>query len=204
MELKDKILSLLQKKETVSLAEVHSVMPNENKSVLFYHLQRFVKNGKAIKNIDSTYSFIDTIGKEAINILYVGAARAGDNDRFIDESGFATIPVKTTSIKHNPDDLLLVSVLGDSMSPKLYDKDLVMFKRYIIGDEVIDNEIVFVRINTGTDSGFKIKRFKRMDNNYIALLSDNKNYKPIIIEDENTDFEIKGKFVSVINRESPL
>lgn len=46
------------------------------KSVLFYHLQKFVKDGKVIKNTDTTYSFIDEDGKETINILYVGAARA--------------------------------------------------------------------------------------------------------------------------------
>jgi len=199
MELKNKILSLLQKKHTLGLADVHNQMPKVHKSVLFYHLERFVKEGKVIKNPNLKYSFIDKDGKDTINIIFVGAARAGDNDRFIDETGLATIPVKTTAIKHNPKDLMLVSVLGDSMDPELHDQDLVMFKKHISGDDVRDNEIVFARVNTGTDSGFKIKRFKRMNDNYIALLSDNKKYKPIIIDD-NSDLEIKGRFVSVINR----
>ena len=176
-------------------------MPEENKSVIFYHLQKFVRNGKVIKNTDATYSFIDENGKETINILYVGAARAGTDDRFIDETGLTTIPIKTSLLKNNPDDLMLVSVLGDSMEPTLRNKDLVMFKKISTGENINDNDIVFVRVDTGTESGFKIKRFKRMDDNYIALLSDNKNFPPIII-DENTDFEIKGKFVSIINRQN--
>ena len=94
---------------------------------------------------------------------------------------------------------MLVSVLGDSMDPTLKDKDLVMFKKITPSETIKDNDIVFVRVDTGTESGFKIKRFKRMNDNYIALLSDNKNFPPIII-DENTDFEIKGKFVSIVNR----
>lgn len=198
MALKDKILSLLQEKETLGLADIHNAMPEENKSVLFYHLQRFVKDGKAIKNFDATYSFVDENGKDTINILYVGAARAGSDDRFIDESGFTTIPIKTNTLKYNPNNLMLVSVSGDSMDPMLHDKDLVMFKKLIPGEDVKDDDIIFARI----DSGFKIKRFKRMDNNYIALLSENKEYQPIIIDDENADFEIKGRFVSVINRDN--
>ena len=201
MMLKDKILALLRKGRNLRLSEIHNAMPCENKPVIYYHLKRFVKDGKVIKNTDKTYSFIDENGKETINILYVGAARAGSDDRFIDESGFTTIPIKTTALKHNPDDLLLVSVLGDSMNPILQDKDLVMFKKLTNIKDVKDEDIVFARVDTGTESGFKIKRFKRMNNNYIALLSDNKKYEPIIIGSENTDFEIKGKFVSVINRE---
>lgn len=199
MELKDKILSVLRNKQTLGLADIHNTMPKENKSVIFYHLQKFVKDGKVIKNTDATYSFIDEKGRETINILYVGAARAGSDDRFIDESGLTTIPIKTSELKHNPDDLMLVSVLGDSMDPTLKDKDLVMFKKITPSETIKDNDIVFVRVDTGTESGFKIKRFKRMNDNYIALLSDNKNFPPIII-DENTDFEIKGKFVSIVNR----
>lgn len=199
MELKDKILSVLRNKQTLGLADIHNTMPEENKSVIFYHLQKFVKDGKVIKNTDATYSFIDEKGRETINILYVGAARAGNDDRFIDESGLTTIPIKTSELKHNPDDLMLVSVLGDSMDPTLKDKDLVMFKKITPGETIKDNDIVFVRVDTGTESGFKIKRFKRMNDNYIALLSDNKNFPPIII-DENTDFEIKGKFVFIVNR----
>lgn len=199
MELKDKILSVLRNKQTLGLADIHNTMPEENKSVIFYHLQKFVKDGKVIKNTDATYSFIDEKGRETINILYVGAARAGNDDRFIDESGLTTIPIKTSELKHNPDDLMLVSVLGDSMDPTLKDKDLVMFKKITPSETIKDNDIVFVRVDTGTESGFKIKRFKRMNDNYIALLSDNKNFPPIII-DENTDFEIKGKFVSIVNR----
>ena len=48
-----------------------------------------------IKNL--RFSAFD--GSETINILYVGDARAGSNDSFIDdEDGLTTIPVKSSLI----------------------------------------------------------------------------------------------------------
>ena len=199
MALKNDILNLLCTHSDTSFSLMNIIKSlqldsDKYKPIVFYHLKQFVKYGKVIKNEDKSYSFIDTKGAETINIPYIGDARAGDDVSFIDENGITSIPVKTSLIHHNPKELILVSVRGDSMAPTLQDKALVMFKKVGNTDYIPDNEIVFCRY----DNGFKIKRFKRLNENYCALISDNEEFSPIIIN-ENNDFEIKGKFVSVIN-----
>lgn len=199
MALKNDILNLLYTHTGAdfTLGEIINSLKIDSekyKPIVFYHLKKFVESGKIIKSENKKYSFIDLNGLDTIDIPYIGDARAGDDVSFIDENGITSIPVKTSLIHHNPKELMLVSVKGNSMAPTLQDKALVMFKKVGNTDYIPDNEIVFCRY----DNGFKIKRFKRLSENYCALISDNEEFSPIIIN-ENNDFEIKGKFVSVIN-----
>lgn len=199
MALKNDILNLLYTHtgSDFTLGEIINSLKIDSekyKPIVFYHLKKFVESGKIIKSENKKYSFIDLNGLDTIDIPYIGDARAGDDVSFIDENGITSIPVKTSLIHHNPKELMLVSVKGNSMAPTLQDKALVMFKKVGNTDYIPDNEIVFCRY----DNGFKIKRFKRLSENYCALISDNEEFSPIIIN-ENNDFEIKGKFVSVIN-----
>lgn len=168
--------------------------PKKYTSVVLYHLRRFVNSGQLRKTENKTYKFINDKKCDTINILYIGDARAGSNDSFIDEeNGLTTIPVKASLINYDPKDLMLVSVKGDSMEPGLPDGSLLLFKKIPEGVIPNDDRIIFCRYN----SGFKIKRFKHLSNNFAALISDNKRYTPLII-DENTDFAAKGEFISII------
>lgn len=168
--------------------------PKKCTSVVLYHLRRFVNSGQLRKTENKTYKFINDTECDMVNILYIGDARAGSNDSFIDEeNGLTTIPVKASLINYEPKDLMLVSVKGDSMEPSLPDGSLLLFKKIPNGIIPRDNKIIFCRYN----AGFKIKRFKRLSNNFAALVSDNKLYSPLII-DENTDFSPKGELVSII------
>lgn len=168
--------------------------PKKCTSVVLYHLRRLVNSGQLRKTENKTYKFINDTECDTVNILYIGDARAGSNDSFIDEeNGLTTIPVKASLINYDPKDLILVSVKGDSMEPGLPDGSLLLFKKIPDGIIPHDDKIIFCRYNTG----FKIKRFKHLNDNFAALVSDNKRYAPLII-DENTDFSPKGELISII------
>ena len=200
MILKEEILTFLQKNATkpMGLSDIVSGIhadPQKLKSAILYHLRRFVETGKVRRQEDGTYIFIDKTGSETINILYVGDARAGSNNSFIDdEYGLTTIPVKSSLIKHDPKELILVSVKGDSMEPELPDHSLLLFKKYKQNETPKDGDVIFCRY----DNGFKIKKFQKLNDSYFVLVSNNKKYAPILV-DEHIDFVPKGKFITIIS-----
>lgn len=164
-------------------------------SVVLYHLRRFVNSGQLRKTENKTYKFINDKACDTINILYIGDARAGSNNSFIDdEYGLTTIPVKSSLIKHDPKELILVSVKGDSMEPELPDRSLLLFKKYKQNETPKDGDVIFCRY----DNGFKIKKFQKLNDSYFVLVSNNKKYAPILV-DEHIDFVPKGKFITIIS-----
>lgn len=200
MTLKEEILTFLRSnaQHSMGLTEIVNGIhadPQKLKSAILYHLRRFVDAGKVRRKEDGTYIFIDEDGSETINILYVGDARAGSDDSFIDdEDGLTTIPVKSSLIKHDPKELILVSVKGDSMEPELPDRSLLLFKRYKQNETPEDGDIIFCRY----DNGFKIKKFQKLNDSYFVLVSNNKKYAPILVN-EYIDFAPKGKFITIIS-----
>lgn len=197
--MKTKILALLQNGAELTLTQITEQIgeKKENKPVVLYHLKRLIDEGKIRKNEDKTYSFVDSEGLKTINIECV-TAKAGSNDVFYDENDKIYIPVAINMISHDPNDLLLVKVSGNSMEPTFSDGNILMFKKIKNTDEIQDNKIIVCRV----DGGLKVKRYKDMGH-YKLLLSDNFNYEhqenmPIPI-DENRDFEILGRYVSRIN-----
>lgn len=199
MNLKEKILLFFKQHSDCDFTLSQTIDklqldPKKCTSVVLYHLRKFVNSGQLRKTERKTYKFINDTECDMVNILYVGDARAGSNDSFIgEENGLTTIPIKASLIHYDPKDLMLVSVKGDSMEPDLPDGSLLLFKKIREGCFPSDDKIIFCRYN----SGFKIKRFKYLNNNFAALVSDNKSYPPLII-DENTDFAAKGELISII------
>ncbi len=191
------ILSLLEKHANLSLTDIARDIDASNTPIVLYHLRRMVAQGKIRRNEDKTYSFVDVDGLDVVPITYIGHAKAGADDRFIDENGITSFPVQTTKIRHNPSDLILVSVDGDSMETTFHDKDLLMFKKYAIGEYPKDDEIILARFNDGV----KIKRFHlyrdHAGNLNGQLVSDNDKYAIIPVDDDN--FTPIAKFVRNMN-----
>jgi DNA polymerase V len=78
-----------------------------------------------------------------------------------------------------------VRVSGDSMEPLIQTGALLIVDRML---ETKDDDIVIARLG----DELCVKRLKITDDGAILLISDNQNYKPIVI-DEASDFEVWGK-----------
>jgi SOS-response transcriptional repressor LexA len=90
----------------------------------------------------------------------------------------------------NADKLFAVRVSGDSMEPTIRDASLILCRQC---QELNNNEIGAFVVN---EDAF-VKRLKVTDN-YVALISDNPNYKPIYIG-PGENFKIVGRVIKVIN-----
>lgn len=86
-------------------------------------------------------------------------------------------------------ELMALETKGDSMAPTIPNGALVTIR---LQKEAENGELVAVRINGDEDA--TLKRFKRQGET-IILMPDNKNYDPIIV-DENNPVTIIGKVVS--------
>lgn len=78
-----------------------------------------------------------------------------------------------------------VRVSGDSMEPLIQPDALLIVDRMM---ETKDDDIVIARLG----DELCVKRLKITDDGGILLLSENPNYKPIVI-DEASNFEVWGK-----------
>lgn len=80
------------------------------------------------------------------------------------------------------------------MTPTFQDGELLLFKKFQLGETPSNNQIILARI----DNGAKIKRFVNV-NNFGLLLSDNvsdPDNSPIPVDDDN--FAPIAKYVSKI------
>jgi len=90
----------------------------------------------------------------------------------------------------NTDKLFAVRVSGDSMEPTIRNSSLILCRQC---QELGNDEIGAFVVNEDA----YVKRLKVTDN-YVALISDNPNYKPIYIG-PGENFKVVGRVIKVIN-----
>jgi len=117
--------------------------------------------------------------------------------------------VKVDGIGKINKSMYVVRAVGNSMEPLIYDGDLCVFRANVVGSR--NNKIVLVQHNNFYDSenqgSYSIKKYtsiKQYDketgewqHEKIILKPENKDYEPIIIEDED-GFLVIGEFVAVV------
>ena len=88
------------------------------------------------------------------------------------------------------DQMVLVSVEGDSMEPTLEENDLVLIDRQ--QTEFAREGIYVIRL----DDMLMVKRLQRQPKGLIQIISDNFNYPPITLSnDYGESFDILGKAI---------
>ena len=93
----------------------------------------------------------------------------------------------------NPNSIAALNVIGDSMEPTLYDKEIILFDKDSLE---IQNGGIFI---IGTTAGLFVKRLALRINGSIELSSDNKTYNSDIIEQDELDsIKIFGKVIGKI------
>jgi len=114
--------------------------------------------------------------------LYIASVSAGFPSPAEDHMDIS-LDINEYLVKH-PSSTFYVYVKGDSMiNSGIYDGDLMIVDRSL---EVQSNSIVVAVIN----GEFTVKKIKKTDNK-VYLMPDNKNYRPILLDD-NIDFQIWG------------
>lgn len=205
---KDQILAVLRDGKELSLSEIYKKIYTDSfdeqtlsKPLILHHLNNMVRDGLLIKN-DKKYKITnidfgqgDSLNIDSLDTIVLPriVARAGAAEKVIPDT-VDTSTVKLNKNRYKPEDLILVEVAGNSMTPTFQDGELLLFKKFQLGETPSNNQIILARI----DNGAKIKRFVNV-NNFGLLLSDNvsdpDNF-PIHVDDNN--FAPIAKYVSKI------
>lgn len=131
----------------------------------------------------STYSRSSESGDDWKNIRIVGLSAAGEPIE-LPEDPYSFTDLVSVPLASKAD--FAVKIKGDSMDPDIPDGSIVLVRKQ---PEVETGEIAIVSL----DHAATCKKFYRYEDR-IELVSINKNYKPIVIrEEDNIDIRIIGK-----------
>lgn len=198
--MKDDILNLLKQDSMgKNLNEIYSdFKEKKSRSLILHYLNQLVSDGLIKRHDNKVYSYISTIpiNGENLNVSSLETivvpkiiAKCGNDDKLIDDNNIEQTEIALNKNSYKSDDLILVEVSGDSMSPTFNDGQLLLFRRWQSGEKPNNMDIILARV----EDGAKVKRY-----NSGLLLSDNpENNKPIKIDDDN--FQPLGRFVSVMS-----
>lgn len=106
------------------------------------------------------------------------------------------------------DDMFVVQAFGDSMEPKISNGDYCVFRKFINEENgnrlERDEKIVLVEYNDEYDSHYVIKKYHPIrsieyeGNESVELISLNKTFKTITLNDSSEDYRVKGVFEGII------
>lgn len=192
----DDILNLLKSRDDMRILEIQEEL-GKSKSLIWHYLDKLVKLGK-VEKINRRYRWKSDDTLHTVLIPYWGEAKAGSNDKFINEADMQEVPVDERKIHYRPENLMLVNVSGTSMTPTFDDGDLLLFKRFQAGEMPRNNDVILCNY----EAGVKIKRFITAfdkDGMHGLLISDNKSDpENVAIRVDDTNFSPIAKFVSKI------
>lgn len=167
-----------------------------------YQLEQLGKAGYLVRDASGKIVRVNTVkeGMPAVSFLpLLGNAPCGAPFN-VEENYERLIPVPLRLLGRNTKKkLYLVKAVGDSMSPKIEDGDLVIFEP---NPSPESGSIVVAR----TDEGVIIKRFKDLGSQ-LVLEPINKKFFPLVFEKDRVSkrtLEIDGVAITVIKAEENL
>jgi repressor LexA len=132
------------------------------------------------------------ISSKLFNIPILGRVPAGD-PILVDENIEGYLPIDPSMYGiTSPDGFFFLRVAGESMNKLVKNGSYVLVRK----QETAEDGDVIVAIVNGDDEA-TLKRFKQLNNDFIALEPDssNENFKPIIINLKDTNFKVIGKVI---------
>jgi repressor LexA len=171
-------------------------------NTILYHIKKLEEEGLLVRDSNGRVVRVNSPDeKQAVAFLpLLARARCGKPlNEVVDENTARLVPVPLYLLGRNSkQQLYLVKAVGDSMSPKIEDGDLVAFEVNPLPEV---NRIIVAR----TSQGFTIKQFFKTDSQ-VVLKPLNQKYEPLVFEKSQVDqdFNIDGVAVSVIKSQRNL
>lgn len=184
-----KLLHILKENitEPLTIREIQEIMEVSSPSVVQHHIKQLEKKGYLRRNPlnPRDYQILSKSPDKQITYLNLyGLAQCGPNGSILDGNPIDRIPVATKILGFNSAEAFMVKAKGDSMSPKINDKDLIIARKM---DNIAENGDIVVCVDNGEA---KIKKIEKSDNSKeIILISLNDKYKPFLV---SNDFKIEG------------
>jgi len=160
-------------------------------SVVHHHIQQLVKKGYLKRNPSNPNDYQILSDSPESSIVYLnlyGLAQCGPNGSILDGNPIDKIPISSRLLSIPASEAFLVKARGDSMSPRINDKDLVIAKK---SSHAPDGSII-VCVN---NEEALIKKLHSHEKTKI-LTPINQKYAPIPI---SSDFRIEGIVKGIIS-----
>jgi len=189
-----KLLQLLRKNidTPLTMKELSEEANITSPGVLYHHIRQLEKKGYLKRNPQNSrdYNILDSPEKQIVFINKYGTAQCGPDGSILSGDVIDRIPIASSLIRFPSSLAFIVEAKGDSMEPKISNRDIVIAKiqNYAeSGDLVVcvyENKVL-------------LKQFLHIDQR-VVLNSFNKNTKLIEVQDEN-DFKIEGIVKNIIH-----
>lgn len=179
------LLNLLKKHidDPLTIREMQDELGVSSTSLVYHHIQQLEKRGYLRRNPSNPQDYhilTDAPDKRITYVNMYGLAHCGPRGSVLDGNPVERVPIASRILGFPADEAFMVKAKGDSMSPKINDKDLVVVRR---SNTAKDGNIV-VCVNKGEVLIKKIQKDQK-----IILSSLNPKYPPFVADD---DFRIEG------------
>jgi repressor LexA len=189
-----KLLQLLRKNidTPLTMKELSEEADITSPGVLYHHIRQLEKKGYLKRNPQNSrdYNILDSPEKQIVFINKYGTAQCGPDGSILSGDVIDRIPIASSLIRFPSSLAFIVEAKGDSMEPKISNRDIVIAKiqNYAVsGDLVVcvyENKVL-------------LKQLLYIDQR-VVLNSFNKNTKLIEVQNEN-DFKIEGIVKNIIH-----
>lgn len=168
--------------ESLSLRELGRLIDIESPNTIAHHLKQLIAKGYLIPEEDGGFQVVRQPVMDLVYLPLRGNAACGREEFFADDNVEERIPLPSRTFHIGPD-YFLVRARGDSMEPKIHDKDLLLVAPK---SDAETGQVVLAAL----DDGIFAKKFVR-DDDRIMLLSFNQNYYPVTVSSSQR-FRILG------------
>ncbi len=188
LNLSKQSLSILKKKNSIPYEEIAKFCAIRKISINWV---LFDQAPKSLEEQTNKYSRIKYFNE-------INASAGGGGVHYDDNYELLSIDKKLLdslykSNNSNPESIIALNVIGDSMEPTLLNKEVILFDKNNID---ISKGGIFI---VSTNIGLLVKRVSLKLDGSIELISDNKNYNSEIIQKSELDsIQILGKVVGKV------
>ncbi|MCK5460919.1 HTH domain-containing protein [Candidatus Gracilibacteria bacterium] len=189
-----RLLEILKKNsdEPLSVRKIQEIMEVSSPSVVQHHIKQLEKKGYLRRNPlnPKDYQILaESPDKQVTFLNLYGLAQCGPNGSVFDGDPIERVPISSKILGFPSSEAFMVKAKGDSMTPRIHEKDLVIARKI----NHADNGSIVVCVNNGETLIKKIQK-----ENGVILVSLNSKYPPFVA---NEDFRVEGVVKGVYSYE---
>lgn len=194
--LQKRLLEILKQNsdQPLTIREMQEEIGASSPSVVQHHIGQLEKKGYLRKNPLNSRDYqilAESPDKEITFLNLYGLAQCGPNGSILDGDPIDRIPIASKILGFPSSEAFMVRAKGDSMIPRIHEKDLVIARK----SNCAENGDIIVCVNDGKAL---IKRYDRNEEQgNVFLMSMNSDYKPILPNKD--DFRIEGIVKSIFS-----
>lgn len=182
--------------EDITLSKMREEIKTKSNNLVLHHLKQLEEKGYLHKTSEGYELTPQKNEENAVEyIRYFGLAQCGANGIFL-ENVKDYIPMYSGMLSYKIDDCFMVEAKGDSMRETISEGDKVIAKETRDISSIKNDDMIVCESNHEV----KIKRFNRVSEREIRLISDNSTEPTIYLDLERDDFKLVGKVVQIIKK----